>query len=155
MSLVSFQSSESSSESESVEYDEPKYEFAWAVKDDSSENDFGHQEARDDEFTSGSYYVHLPDGRLQKVSYTVDGDDGYVAEVTYEGEAQFPSAESQESSEEQRFYAAPRQQFIKADDSSKEQRFVAVPRQQFIKADDSSEEQRFVAPARGYGFPGK
>ena len=131
-----------------MEYDDPKYEFAWAVKHDSSENDFGHQEARDDEFTSGSYYVHLPDGRLQKVSYTVDGDDGYLAEVSYEGEAHFPSAESQESSEEQRFYAAPQQHFVKADDSSEEQKFVAKPRKLFVKTDGSSEEHRFFAVPR-------
>ena len=32
----------------------------------------------------GVYYVLLPDGRLQKVAYTVDGENGYVAHVTYE-----------------------------------------------------------------------
>ncbi|CAL4091036.1 unnamed protein product, partial [Meganyctiphanes norvegica] len=69
-----------------------KYDFNYLVKDDPSANDFGHQEARDGAYTSGSYYVQLPDGRLQKVSYTVDGDSGYVAEVTYEGEAQYPAA---------------------------------------------------------------
>ena len=35
----------------------------------------------------GMYYVLLPDGRLQKTVYTVNGDEGYVAHVTYEGEA--------------------------------------------------------------------
>ncbi|XP_071540882.1 uncharacterized protein [Panulirus ornatus] len=93
--------------SESVEYSsestEAKYDFNWAVKDDSSENDFGHQEARDDDDTQGSYYVHLPDGRLQKVTYYVDGDSGYVAEVSYEGEAHYP-----ESSESREYSAPPR-----------------------------------------------
>ncbi|XP_076059587.1 uncharacterized protein LOC143036224 [Oratosquilla oratoria] len=68
----------------------PQYDFNYAVKDDYSGNDFGHQEARDGYDTQGSYYVQLPDGRLQKVSYIVNGDSGYVAEVTYEGEAQYP-----------------------------------------------------------------
>merc|ERR1711970_639097 len=70
-------------------YEEPaKYDFNYAV------NDFGHQEARDGYDTQGSYYVQLPDGRLQKVTFHVDGNNGYVANVEYEGEAQYPSAES-------------------------------------------------------------
>ncbi|XP_042239696.1 cuticle protein 21-like [Homarus americanus] len=68
-----------------------QYDFNWAVKDDLSGNDFGHQESRDGENTQGSYYVLLPDGRLQRVAYTVNGDSGYVAEVSYEGEAQYPA----------------------------------------------------------------
>ena len=70
-----------------------KYDFNYAVKDDYSGNDFGHQEARDGYNTEGSYYVQLPDGRLQKVTYTVNGDSGFVAEVSYEGEAQYPADE--------------------------------------------------------------
>ena len=38
--------------------------------------------------------MQLPDGRLQKVTFHVDGDNGYVANVEYEGEAEYPSAES-------------------------------------------------------------
>ncbi|XP_068210649.1 cuticle protein 19-like [Palaemon carinicauda] len=79
---------------ESFESGEAKYNFNWAVSDDSSSNEFGHQEARDGDNTQGSYYVQLPDGRLQKVSFHVDGDDGYIAEVTYSGEAQFPDSSS-------------------------------------------------------------
>ncbi|XP_076059591.1 pro-resilin-like [Oratosquilla oratoria] len=67
-----------------------KYDFDYTVKDEYSGNDFGHQESRDGYNTKGSYYVLLPDGRLQKVSYTVNGDSGFVAEVTYEGEAKYP-----------------------------------------------------------------
>ncbi|KAK8728448.1 hypothetical protein OTU49_009308, partial [Cherax quadricarinatus] len=66
----------------------PKYNFNYAVKDDPSGNDFGHQESRDGYNTQGNYYVLLPDGRLQRVSYTVNGDSGYVAQVEYEGKAQ-------------------------------------------------------------------
>ncbi|XP_042893525.1 cuticle protein 19-like [Penaeus japonicus] len=72
-------------------YEEPaKYDFNYPVKDDYTGNDFGHQETRDGYDTQGSYYVLLPDGRLQKVTYTVKGDSGFVAEVSYEGEAQYP-----------------------------------------------------------------
>ncbi|XP_042857111.1 pro-resilin-like [Penaeus japonicus] len=66
-----------------------QYNFDWLVKDDYSGNDYGHQESRDGYNTQGTYYVQLPDGRLQKVTYYVDGDSGYVAEVSYEGEAQY------------------------------------------------------------------
>ncbi|XP_076060309.1 pro-resilin-like [Oratosquilla oratoria] len=84
------------------DYGPAKYDFAWAVKDDDSGNDFGHQEARDGDRTDGSYYVYLPDGRLQKVTYYVDGDSGFVANVEYEGEARYP-----DSSEERPVYAPP------------------------------------------------
>ncbi|XP_064123070.1 cuticle protein 8-like [Macrobrachium nipponense] len=99
----------SSESQESLESGEVKYNFNWAVGDDSSSNEFGHQEARDGEDTQGSYYVQLPDGRLQKVSFHVDGDDGYVAEVTYSGEAQFPDSDESDESREapRRYYAAP------------------------------------------------
>merc|ERR1712055_780216 len=68
----------------------PSYQYDYAVKDSYSGVDFGQNEARDGYNTQGSYYVALPDGRVQKVTYTVNGDEGYVAEVTYEGEAQYP-----------------------------------------------------------------
>ena len=73
--------------------DEPaKYSYSYSVQDDYTSNNYGANEDRDGYATSGSYYVALPDGRLQKVSYSVNGDGGYVAEVTYEGEAQYPEA---------------------------------------------------------------
>ncbi|XP_063591580.1 pro-resilin-like [Penaeus indicus] len=68
-----------------------KYDFNYAVNDPPSGNDFGHQESRDGDFTQGSYYVRLPDGRLQTVNYNVQGDSGFVAEVSYEGQAQYPT----------------------------------------------------------------
>jgi len=61
----------------------PAYSFGYSVKDEESGNDFGHKETRDGDMTSGSYHVLLPDGRLQVVTYTVSGDGGYQAEVTY------------------------------------------------------------------------
>nr|XP_027216976.1 cuticle protein 7-like [Penaeus vannamei] len=47
------------------------YDFEWKVDHDDSGNDFGHQEARDGHDTQGSYYVQLPDGRLQTVRFAV------------------------------------------------------------------------------------
>ncbi|KAK3849885.1 hypothetical protein Pcinc_043378 [Petrolisthes cinctipes] len=89
---------------ESYESDEAKYDFQWAVKDDSSGNDFGQQEAREGEHTQGSYYVQLPDGRLQKVTYLVDGDDGYIADVKYDGEARYDSVSYESASRENRYF---------------------------------------------------
>ncbi len=39
---------------------------------------------------SGEYRVLLPDGRTQIVSYRDDGNSGFVADVSYEGEAAYP-----------------------------------------------------------------
>ena len=74
-------------------FEEPKYDFNWQVDDEG--NNFGQQEQRDNDNTQGSYSVDLPDGRRQTVTYYVNGDSGYVAEVSYSGEAQY-SEESQE-----------------------------------------------------------
>ncbi|KAK3873202.1 hypothetical protein Pcinc_021771 [Petrolisthes cinctipes] len=66
------------------------YDFAYAVKDDYSGNDFGHNEQSDGNLVTGEYFVLLPDGRLQTVTYTADHETGFVADVKYEGEAQYP-----------------------------------------------------------------
>ncbi|XP_047479316.1 pro-resilin-like [Penaeus chinensis] len=91
------------SSEESFESSEAKYSFNWAVSDDSSSNEFGHQEVRDRDHTQGSYYVQLPDGRLQTVKYYVDGDSGYVAEVNYEGEISDESSSSESEEDTPRY----------------------------------------------------
>ena len=73
-------------------YGPAKYEFDWNVLDTYSGNDYGHKESRDDKTTVGSYHVALPDGRIQTVTYSVDGYGGYQAEVSYEGSASYPEA---------------------------------------------------------------
>ncbi|XP_027207775.2 larval cuticle protein A2B-like [Penaeus vannamei] len=67
----------------------PKYNYNYGVADGYSGANFGHSESRDGYKTEGSYTVDLPDGRKQTVKY-VDNGDGLVAEVIYEGEAQYP-----------------------------------------------------------------
>merc|ERR1712142_349258 len=71
-------------------YGDAVYTWEYAVKDDYTSNDFGHKEGRDGAHADGKYYVALPDGRLQTVTYTVDGYGGYVPVVEYSGEAQYP-----------------------------------------------------------------
>ena len=61
------------------------------MSDDYSGAHFGHTEKRNGYDTAGEYYVHLPDGRLQKVSYTAD-KYGYHPVVTYVGKAHFPKS---------------------------------------------------------------
>ncbi|XP_068217546.1 pro-resilin-like [Palaemon carinicauda] len=61
----------------------PLYSFGYALKDDYTGNDFGHQETRDGYNTIGHYYVNLPGGSYQKVSYNVGGNSGVLPQVTY------------------------------------------------------------------------
>jgi len=62
------------------------YSFGYAVQDQPSYNNFAHQEVADSKAVTGSYKVALPDGRTQIVTYKAD-ENGYVADVKYEGEA--------------------------------------------------------------------
>ena len=67
------------------------YNFAWAVKDEYSYNDYSHSETSDDKgYVTGVYKTLLPDGRTQIVNYKADDYTGYVADVKYEGEAKYP-----------------------------------------------------------------
>ncbi|XP_066952442.1 cuticle protein 7-like [Macrobrachium rosenbergii] len=67
----------------------PNYKFNYGVADGYSGANFAHEESRDGYKTQGSYRVHLPDGRIQTVTY-YDNGNGLVAEVTYQGEAFYP-----------------------------------------------------------------
>jgi hypothetical protein len=73
------------------EYDTPAvYQYGYAVQDDYSGANFASDESRDGYATRGSYRVALPDGRTQIVNYNVaDAYSGYVADVTYEGQANY------------------------------------------------------------------
>merc|ERR1711936_1360424 len=69
------------------------YQYQYAVADDYSGSNF--QAAETDDGTAartGSYSVALPDGRTQHVEYTANDIEGYVATVTYDGQAVYPEA---------------------------------------------------------------
>merc|ERR1719308_734211 len=74
-------------------YDESPapYAYEYGVADDYSKAAFNAAETADGSgAVTGSYTVALPDGRTQRVSYTADGYNGYVADVTYEGVPVYP-----------------------------------------------------------------
>jgi Insect cuticle protein len=66
------------------------FDFAYNVNDAETANDYSHKAVSDGDVTRGEYRVQMPDGRTQVVKYTADWKNGYNAEVTYEGEAQYP-----------------------------------------------------------------
>ena len=68
------------------------YSYGYTVLDDYSGSNYNAQESADGQNVYGSYQVHLPDGRLQTVKYTADHYNGYVADVSYTGQAKYPPA---------------------------------------------------------------
>merc|ERR1712192_283784 len=67
------------------------YSYTYAVADDYSKATFSQKESNDGTgLVQGSYSVNLPDGRIQTVKYHANDIDGYVAEVSYSGEAVYP-----------------------------------------------------------------
>ena len=63
------------------DFEPAQYSFRWQVQDEPSNNDYGQTERREGDKTEGSYYVQLPDGRTQKVTYTVDGYSGKIRPI--------------------------------------------------------------------------
>ena len=66
------------------------YSYTYAVKDEKVGVNFGESVSGGGGNAKGSYFVALPDGRLQTVEYSVAGDGGYVADVSYGGGAAYP-----------------------------------------------------------------
>jgi len=75
-----------------VEYAPAPFAFSYGVADDYSKANFAASETSDGKITSGSYQVHLPDGRVQTVTYKADDYSGFVADVKYEGTPVYPEA---------------------------------------------------------------
>nr|XP_053639914.1 pro-resilin-like [Cherax quadricarinatus] len=61
------------------------YDFEHAVHDDLTGTHFGHSEVRDGYLTEGQYFVHLPDGRVQTVTYYAD-QTGYHPTINYDND---------------------------------------------------------------------
>merc|ERR1712168_1076483 len=73
-------------------YEPSPYRYEYKVHDDKVYLDFGAEEEGDGkDNVAGFYHVQLPDGRLQKVTYTVNGYGGYIADVAYDGQAVHPT----------------------------------------------------------------
>merc|ERR1712241_1471249 len=67
------------------------YAYEYGVADDYSKANFKKTETQNaDGVVAGSFTIALPDGRIQTTTYTADHYNGFVAEVTYSGEAQYP-----------------------------------------------------------------
>ena len=78
-----------------VEYEYSPYHYEYKVHDDKEYLDFGQKEEDDGQGNvHGYYHVQLPDGRHQRVDYHVTGHSGYIADVTYDGEASHPTHHS-------------------------------------------------------------
>merc|ERR1712189_40110 len=72
------------------------YEYQYGVKDDYSKTNFAKTESQDAQGNvKGTYVIALPDGRIQTTSYTADPINGYVADVTYQGEPVYPDPPQQ------------------------------------------------------------
>merc|ERR1712024_74014 len=64
------------------------YAYEYGVADDYSKANFRKTKTQDAAGNvGGSFTIALPDGRIQTTTYTADHTNGFVAEVTYSGEA--------------------------------------------------------------------
>merc|ERR1719460_1925132 len=68
---------------------EPVYQYGYNVEAGGYGAAFAQDENRNGYETHGEYRVELPDGRTQIVTYQVNGDSGFIADVRYEGEATY------------------------------------------------------------------
>ena len=96
--IVSIATSLASSQYAPAPYVEEKlapqpFSYEYGVADDYSKANFRKTETQDAAGNvGGSFTIALPDGRIQTTTYTADHTNGFVAEVTYSGEAVYPPA---------------------------------------------------------------
>ena len=65
---------------------DPSYRFGYSVADAKTGDSKTREETRDGDVVTGSYSVADPDGRIRRVTYTADAENGFNAVVTYDGE---------------------------------------------------------------------
>ncbi|MGH4028753.1 chitin-binding domain-containing protein [Actinomycetota bacterium Odt1-20B] len=64
------------------------YNYKYDVNDARTELHHGREEAGNESGrVEGSYYVLLPDNRVKTVSYYVDGESGFVPQISFEENA--------------------------------------------------------------------
>ena len=67
------------------------FAYAYGVSDEYAGTNFDKKETQDEYgVVSGEYRVALPDGRTQIVTYHADHENGYIADVKYEGVPHHP-----------------------------------------------------------------
>ncbi|XP_066954040.1 uncharacterized protein [Macrobrachium rosenbergii] len=64
--------------------EELPYSYEYNVKDDYEGAHYGHKESGEGSNTNGQYFVRLPDGRVQTVTYYTD-KEGFHSDVAYAG----------------------------------------------------------------------
>ena len=68
---------------------DPSYRFGYSVADAKTGDSKTREETRDGDVVTGSYSVADPDGRIRRVTYTADAENGFNAVVTYDGEKNY------------------------------------------------------------------
>jgi hypothetical protein len=126
------------------------FDYSYAVQDQYSGNDFGHNTNSDGKVTTGEYRVLLPDGRTQIVTYTADYN-GYQAEVNYEGEARPYEPQSQASYNQPRpTYEQPRPRPAYEQPQPRPTYEQPQPRPTYEPPQNTYQAPQ--QPQRGYGF---
>nr|XP_040582903.1 cuticle protein 19-like isoform X2 [Lepeophtheirus salmonis] len=70
----------------------PPYAFNYAVLDTESGSDFSAEEESKDGAVSGQYKVLRADGKIMTVTYSVEGESGFVADIVTEDAPVAPAA---------------------------------------------------------------
>ena len=59
-----------------VQVNAPQFNYGYSILDNLWGPEHGAKQTRNGDLTEGSYFVDLPDGRRQRVTYSVNGHEG-------------------------------------------------------------------------------